>query len=243
MPPSERGGHRARGGALRERIAPRAVALAAASILSVPLIACRTLHPCGELTGVSALPLEFFESRDTNGDGRDDWWEAPGIARIDVDLDGSIDLWVSVLPTGEVDAGWVDPDGDGEPETRLDRDETVAAAEGRIPDTGILPDRPPALTDCEESPTCSLYLRRLRRRLLSQWVVPPLTHEVSVRVRFGVDVRGCPHAVTVTDSDSDELARSVVDAFRSASPLPTPPRPLRHQASGGLSATFSLRAD
>jgi hypothetical protein len=83
------------------------------------------------------------------------------------------------------------------------------------------------------------YLQQVHERVISRWTLPPDTPpDLSVRLRFKLDIAGSATNVQFISGDSATLGESAAAALRAAAPFPPMSDPVRCLSRSPLQATF-----
>ena len=93
---------------------------------------------------------------------------------------------------------------------------------------------------CFGLPAVRNYLGNIQDRTLDRWALPPgVPADMTVTLKFRLDVAGSASRVALVRADDNALGASAIDALRAASPFPPLPEGARCLARVPITATFS----
>ncbi|MDH3685109.1 MAG: hypothetical protein OEP95_02735 [Myxococcales bacterium] len=93
--------------------------------------------------------------------------------------------------------------------------------------------------DCMSRPSVQAYMRQIKDRVISRWVLPvDVAANQSVEMRFALDPAGTASQVRLVSAPDAKLGESAVDALRSASPFDHMADEVRCLAGEPIIATF-----
>jgi hypothetical protein len=97
----------------------------------------------------------------------------------------------------------------------------------------------PSFEECMSRHEVQSYLQQVNERVISRWTLPPDTPpDLSVRLRFKLDIAGSATNVQFISTENSALGESAAAALRAAAPFPPMSDPVRCLSRSPLQATF-----